>query len=116
MNNFERQPYDENRKNYEKSVSEFSKFFLDHSSDGLWIGKSEFGSEGEEDRVKRLQVRLEELVEKATKRLGYKVDEAKLINDAYRHILNMKSSGELPDNNILDNFCAEIEERLDQAA
>jgi len=116
MNNFEKQPYDENKKNWQKSVAEISKFLLDHSQDGLWIEKSDFADKEEEERIERFKVRLEELLEKATKRIGYKVDQDKLINDAYSQILALKKSGELPETNILNNFCAAIEERLENAA
>ncbi|MEI7620104.1 MAG: hypothetical protein WCJ57_00865 [Candidatus Falkowbacteria bacterium] len=114
MNSFEK-PYDENKKNYDKSVGEVSDFFMNHLKDGLFDKREEYFDDGEKERVERLKERLTELLEKATKRIGYKVDGEKLINDAYRHILDLKNSGELPENNLLENFCAEIEERLEKA-
>ncbi|MFA4942158.1 MAG: hypothetical protein WC564_00795 [Patescibacteria group bacterium] len=109
-------PYDENKINWQKSVSEVSRFLLDHSENGFFVEQNEFESKGEQEKVKRLKNRLAELLEKATKRLGYQVDDQKLINDAYRQIIKMNDSGELPPSGLLKNFCAEIEERLEKVA
>lgn len=114
MNSFEK-PYDANEKNWQKSVSELSKFFLDHLHDSFFSEKSNFVDKAEKDKVERLKERLVELLEKATKRLGYGVDEAKLTKEAYQHILDLKKSGELPPSDLLENFCAEIEERLEKS-
>lgn len=115
MNSFEK-PYDENKKNYDKSIGEISDFFMNHLKYGMFDKKEKFSDNGEKERVVRLNERLTELLEKATKRIGYKIDKGKIISDAYRRILVMKNSGELPENNLLENFCAEIEERLEKSA
>jgi len=115
MNNFEK-VYNPKQKDWQKSVGELSKFFLDNSKDIRLVDQREFENKEEKIRAERLKIRLAELLEKATKRLGYKIDEAKLITEAYQHILDLKNSGELAPSNLLDNFCAEIEERLEKVA
>jgi hypothetical protein len=115
MNNFEK-VYNPKQKDWQKSVGELSKFFLDNSKDIRLIDQGEFENKEEKIRAERLKIRLAELLEKATKRLGYKIDEIKLITEAYQHILDLKNSGELAPSNLLDNFCAEIEERLEKVA
>lgn len=114
-NNFEK-VYNPKQKDWQKSVGELSKFFLDNFKDVWLMEKEEFADKEEKVRAERVKTRLAELLEKATKRLGYKIDEAKLITEAYQHILDLKKSGELAPSNLLDNFCAEIEERLEKAA
>jgi len=118
-NNFET-IYDPKQKDWQKSVNEFSKFFLDNSQDVWLIEQKEFADDiegkNEKTRAQRLKVRWAELLKKTTKRLGYKIDETKLITEAYQHILDLKNSGELAPSNLLDNFCAEIKERLEKVA
>jgi hypothetical protein len=114
-NNFEK-VYDPKQKDWQKSVNEFSKFFLDNSKDVWLVDQKEFENKEEKIRAERVKTRLAELLEKATKRLGYKIDENKLIAEAYQHILDLKESGELAPSNLLENFCAEIKERLEKAA
>jgi len=118
-NNFEK-TYDPKQKDWQKSVNEFSKFFLDNSKDIWLMEKNEFADsiegKNEKARAQRLKVRWAELLGKTTKRLGYKIDEAKLTVEAYQHILDLKNSGELAPSNLLNNFCTEIEERLEKVA
>ena len=101
--------YDEHEKNLEKSVSELSKFMLDNLSRP---GFSEFlkGEEIEKDQLGRWEERLEELIEKTTKRVGHRIDQDELLKAAYKEILNRKWLGELPESNHLDNFCNNLEE------
>ena len=106
--------YDENKKAYDKSVAEISGFLMRHLEHSMFDKQEEYADNNEKERVESLKERLTELLGKATKRIGYKIDQEKLINDAYRHILDLKNSGELPENNLLENFCAEIEERLEK--
>lgn len=108
--------YDEHEKNLQKSIGELSKFMLDN------LGRPDFISFLKEEEIdgdhlvkakfERWEERLEDLIDKATKRLGHHVDQAELLRSAYRDILNRKELCELPESKSLDNFCEELDEML----
>ncbi len=117
-NNGFKENFNPDKVNYEKSVSELSKFFSDNLEKYFLAQKTEFASDEKDERAKveRFQERLKELLDKATRRLGHEIDEPKLINDAGEHILALKNSGELPPSSYLEKFCSEVEERLKNVA
>ena len=117
-NNGFKENFNPDKINYEKSVMELSKFFSDNLEKYFLAQKTEFTADEEDEKAKveRFRDRLEELLAKATKRLGHKIDEAKLVNDASEHLLSLKNSGELVSSNLLEKFCSEVENRLKNVA
>jgi hypothetical protein len=101
--------YSEQAIHWQKSVSEISKFIIDR------LDKEDFceylsGENIDEARAKHWHERLEELYDKATSRVGYRIDRDKLMKDAKENILKLRDSGELPSSKVLDRFCSHIEE------
>jgi len=100
--------YNKNEINWRKSVGEISKFIIDH------LEKSDFydflsGEEIDREKMNRWQERLDELVDKITKRMGYKIDNDKLFMDAYEQVLKQKNNGELASSKSLEYFCNNID-------
>jgi len=107
--------YNKHEVNWRKSVSEISKFIVDH------LEKSDFydfldGEEIDKEKLERWQTRLDDLIDKVTKRMGYKIDENKLFMEAYDQILNQKTSGELPPSKSLEYFCNNIDNLKEKRA
>lgn len=107
FNSFE-QSYSKNDVNWHKSVGEISNFILNH------LDKREFcdfleGQEIDYDKVDRWRLRLDELLDKITKRMGYRIDKNKLFSKAYYEILEKKNNGELNPSKNLDYFCNNID-------
>jgi len=101
--------YNEQAVNWQKSVSEICKFIVDR------LDKEDFceylsGENIDEIRAKHWDERLEELYDKATSRVGYRIDRDKLMKDAKENILKLRDSGELPPSKVLDRFCSHVEE------
>lgn len=101
--------YNKQEINWQKSVNEISKFIIDHLDS---INFYDFINDEMMDKEKkeRWSVRLEELKDKATKRLGYKIDQNKLLKEAFFNILNQKNKGELVISNSLEYFCSNIDD------
>ena len=102
--------YSEQAVNWQKSVSEISKFIIDHLEKEDFFDYFCGETIDNKDKEERWNERLEELYGKATSRLGYKIDRNKLLADAKKHILDLKDKGELLPSKILDRFCEHIEE------
>ena len=73
--------YNKNEVNWRKSVSEISKFIIDH------LEKTDFydflsDEEIDKEKMTRWQARLDDLLDKITKRIGYRIDEDKLFLEA----------------------------------
>ena len=101
--------YNKNEVNWRKSVGEISKFIIDH------LDKSDFydflsGEEIDREKMNRWQERLDELNDKITKRMGYKINANKLFIQAYEQIESQKNSGELAPSKNLEYFCNNIDE------
>ncbi len=106
FNQFNEQ-YNKQEINWRKSVSEISKFIIDR------LDKNEFydfleGKEINKDKMIRWQVRLDELLDKITKRMGYHIDQNKLFTEAYYQIMEQNNSGELNYSKSLAYFCDNI--------
>ena len=100
--------YNKNEVNWRKSVGEISKFIIDH------LERPDFydfldGEEIDKEKTERWQTRLDDLIDKITKRMGYKIDGDKLFVDAYEQILTQKNNGELAPSKNLEYFCNNID-------
>ena len=110
MENFNQfNEYSKNEVNWRKSVGEISKFVVDH------LDRSEFydflnGDEIDQEKMNRWQERLDELTDKITKRMGYRIDTDKLFIEAFEQIVDHKNSGELAPSKNLEYFCNNIDE------
>lgn len=103
-------PYDRNAVNWRKSVEELSKFIYDRVGDEdffdfLREGVNNELSDSDKEKMERWQTRLDDLHQKITKRMGYRVDKSKLLTEAVTQILDRRDSGEFVPNNRLDRFC-----------
>ena len=103
--------YNENEVNWHKSVSEISKFLIDH------LDKLDFynfinGEEVDQEKEARWHERIEELCDKATKRLGYQIDRPELMKQAYYQIVNDNNKGLLAQSKVLEHFCSNVEELI----
>ena len=100
--------YSKHEVNWRKSVGEISKFIVDH------LERPDFfyfldGEEVDKEKSNRWQFRLDDLMDKVTKRMGYKIDENKLFVEAYEQILKQKDNGELASSKSLEYFCNHID-------
>ena len=101
--------YNKNEVNWRKSVSEISKFIIDHlEKTGFYDFLS--NEEIDKDKMTRWQTRLDDLLDKITKRIGYRIDEDKLFLEAYEQINRQYQAGELNPSKGLDYFCSHLEE------
>lgn len=112
FNSFE-SPYNKNEVEWRKSVGEISKFIVDH------LEKNDFydfldGVAIDREKMERWQTRLDELTDKVTKRMGYKIDEDKLFVQAYEQILKQRDSGELANSKSLAYFCNNLEALIEK--
>lgn len=98
--------YSEDLRNREKSVEEIAKFILDHlgsSPDFLsFLRNQELASPA---RGERWRERLDGLLSKAKKRMGYRIDNRDFILAARRLILQRREAGELPEFGAYLDFC-----------
>lgn len=113
FNSFE-QSYSKNEVNWKKSVGEISKFVLDHLDKGEFYEFLE-GEEINKDKMSRWQLRLDELLDKITKRMGYRIDKNKLFTEAYCQIIEQKNSGELNPSKGLSYFCANVDNLIEKS-
>jgi hypothetical protein len=99
-------------------VGEISRFLADNLKEYFLAQQSEFSPDEavEKNQAERFRARLEELVVKATKRLGHEIDRVKLVDDACHRVLELKNLGEIPESNLLEKFCTEIEKPFKPAA
>jgi hypothetical protein len=105
--------YNKHEVNWRKSVGEISKFIIDH------LDKTDFydfldGEEIDKEKNNRWQLRLDDLTDKITKRMGHKIDDEKLLAEACEQIVRQKNSGELAPTKGLDYFCSHIDELLEK--
>jgi|GEM_PF-1162229 len=103
---FRQDSYSEHEKNWQKSVNEYAKFILDHLDKPDFI---EFiVNDNQELGQERWKVRLEELFNKATGRIGHHIEESELRAKALESIVKQKNNGELPDSKFLNRFMSEV--------
>ena len=98
-NNFDESlAYDKNAKNWQQSAEEIAKFILDHLDRGADFLNFIRGEELEfPERAERWQIRLLELMDKATKRLGHDIGNRRDLLLAARQIIVYRQiAGELP--------------------
>lgn len=115
FNSFEK-GYDKNEVNWQKSISEIAKFITDHLDN-----KGEFfeflNSElDDKEKCNRWQSRLDDLLDKITKRTGYRIDQDKLFSEAYEMVEQQCRNGELNPSKGLDYFCSNLEELKEKRA
>lgn len=108
FNSFE-QGYNKNEVSWQKSISEISKFIVDHLDN-----RSDFfdflnGEIQDKEKSIRWESRLEYLLDKITKRMGYHIDQNKLFLEAYEQIKKQYYDGELPISKGLTYFCDNID-------
>ncbi|MEI6835903.1 MAG: hypothetical protein WCK59_03640 [Candidatus Falkowbacteria bacterium] len=99
--------YNEQAVKWRKSVSEISKFIIDH------LDRPDFynfitGTSANEEKEEHYQLRLEELITKATKRMGHAISQEKLLSESYDYIINQRDNGVLPPSSSLNHFCENI--------
>lgn len=118
--------YDKSKNDWLEGVKEFSNFFLNNLSNQYFLDflRTRFGITEKQDPSseidsselvwrKKWDERLEKLSEKATHRLGHKIDLQKLEKEALARIINLEKNGELPPSKYLNHFCEEFSD--DQA-
>ena len=103
------QGYNKNEINWHKSISELSKFIIDHLDN-----RSDFfdflnGEIKDKEKSARWELKQDDLLDKITKRMGYKIDEDKLFSEAYEQIKNQYQNGELSPSKGLNYFCNNID-------
>ena len=106
LENYSKPVYSEDLKNREKSIGEIAKFILDHlssSSDFLSFLCNQESSSSE--NRKRWHQRLEQLLLKAQKRIGYRINYRDFILAARDLILKRQAAGELPPHPNYLKFC-----------
>jgi hypothetical protein len=109
FNSFE-QSYNKNEVNWQKSVSEISKFIIDHLDNRNDFFEFLSGEMEDSEKAGRLQIRRDDLLDKITKRMGYRIDEEKLFFEACDQVRNQYQGGELNPSKGLDYFCNNLEE------
>ena len=97
--------YDQHEKKWQKSADEIAKFILD----GL-EGRQQFfeficGEEVDDDKSGRWQDQLMNLVAKAQKRIGHKIDTQELLTAARQVVLDQAASGPLSEIKAYKKFC-----------
>ncbi len=106
LESFSPLPYSEDSKNREKSIEEIAKFILDHLDSGpdflSFLRDQELSSP---ERERRWRERLEKLLSKAQKRVGYHINSRDFILAARNLILERQAAGELPPKPAYLNFC-----------
>ncbi|MDD3285103.1 MAG: hypothetical protein PHG95_00465 [Patescibacteria group bacterium] len=106
LESFSALPYSEDLKNREKSIEEIAKFILDHLSSGpdflSFLRNQELSSS---ERGERWRERLEKLLSKAQRRVGYRINNRDFILAARNLILQRQAAGELPPQPAYLNFC-----------
>lgn len=108
FNSFE-QGYNKNEINWQKSVSEISKFIIDHLDNRNDFFEFLTGESEDNDKNIRWQVRHEELLDKITKRMGYRIDDEKLFLEACEQVKKQYQNGELAPSKGLDYFCDNLD-------
>lgn len=98
-------PYSEHARNWQKSAEEIAKFILDHLADRPEFLDFVQGIEINPEKAERWQARLEELMLKATKRLGHQIERRELFLAARQVILDRHESGELFNLPVYEKFC-----------
>lgn len=107
---FRQDIYSEHDRNWQKSVNEYAKFILDHLDKPNFI---EFiVGDNQESGLERWNLRLEELFDKATSRIGHHIEESELRIKALEIIVKQKNNGELPDSKFLNRFISEVSKVL----
>lgn len=109
FNSFE-QSYNKNEVNWQKSVSEISKFIIDHLDNRNDFFEFLSGEMEDGEKNNRWQLRQDELLDKITKRMGYKIDEEKLFFEACEQVRRQYQNGELNPSKGLDYFCENLED------
>lgn len=102
-------PYDRNANNWRKSVDEITKYIYDRLDDDEFfdflVGADNNDQEDlDREKRERWQTRLDDLNQKITKRMGYRIDQSKLLGEALEQVRSRRDLGELTPSNRLDRF------------
>jgi len=98
-------PYSEHARNWQKSAEEIAKFILDHLVDRPEFLDFIQGLEISPEKAERWRERLEELISKATKRLGHQIESRELFLAARQITLEQHEVGELFNLPAYEKFC-----------